>query len=62
MFLVSVSSLILPSASLWLAYLTASFLVKLYAVRSRFQRMQKDGLVNDSFHSSPGFLGGFGHG
>lgn len=38
--------MILTCISLWLAYQLARFVVKFYSVRSRFQRMQNDGLVS----------------
>ena len=48
MTMASIPSIVLQVILLCLAYLTASFVVKLYRMRSRFQRMQKDGLV--SYH------------
>lgn len=42
----SIPSIVLQVILLCLAYSTASFVVKLYHMRSRFQRMQKEGLVS----------------
>lgn len=46
MFINPMASIVGQVVILWLVYQTASFFVKLYQVRSRFQRMQRDSLVS----------------
>ncbi|KAI9706860.1 MAG: hypothetical protein M1820_004639 [Bogoriella megaspora] len=48
--------IVLQGAAVWLAYLAASFIVKLYNVRSRFQRMQREGLPMPPHHPLLGHL------
>lgn len=40
-------------ALLWLAYQLGRFCLGLIVIRSRFQRMQKDGLVRCTIHTRP---------
>lgn len=53
MTMASMPSIVLQVILLCLAYSIASFVVKLYHMRSRFQRMQKEGLVSHHTNQQP---------
>lgn len=46
MFTNSMASIVGQVVIIWLFYQTVSFFIKLYQVRSKFQRMQRDSLVS----------------
>lgn len=42
----SMSSIVVQIVTLWLVYHISSFVIKLYRVRSKFQKMQKESFVS----------------
>lgn len=50
MFINPMASIVGQVVISWLVYQTVSFFLKLYQVRSKFQRMQRDSLVSGPLH------------